>query len=337
MNKDVKARAVVFSAADTVEIRKLPVRRPGPGEVLVEAAYTCISPGTELRCLSGKQPGQSYPIVAGYAMTGRVIECGEGAGLPEETPVFLGGTKHAGDCRLQWGGHISHAVTHREEVIPLPESIPLLDASLVKLAAIAVHGWKLGRVFADERVAVVGLGALGQISARLHRLSGAAVLACDLSEKRVEYARKAGIEAVKVTDSIPETLKPMLPRGADVVVDVTGSPPVLMQSLQLVREPAWNDPAAEGSRFIVQGSYPDTFTVPYRGDGGVFPNEVTLLFPRDCTMEDRRAVLRLLEDDRLSLADIISEVRAPEDAAQTYNELKQRDSELLTAAFDWSL
>lgn len=53
----MQAHAIVFTGVGQAAVTETEIPSPGPGEVLVETAYTAISPGTELRCLAEAQPG----------------------------------------------------------------------------------------------------------------------------------------------------------------------------------------------------------------------------------------------------------------------------------------
>src|SRR5687767_7694195 len=103
----MKAQAIVFAGVGNVELRGLKLPEPGPGELLLETLFSGISPGTELRCLAGKQGGAEFPFVAGYAMVARVIGRGAGASLADGTLVFSMGSEHCGEVNRAWGGHMS--------------------------------------------------------------------------------------------------------------------------------------------------------------------------------------------------------------------------------------
>jgi 2-desacetyl-2-hydroxyethyl bacteriochlorophyllide A dehydrogenase len=245
----MQTRAVLFTGVEAVSVGTVELPEPGAGEVLVENAYSCISPGTEMRCLAGKQPNAAWPFVPGYSAAGRVIARGEGVALEVGTALM--------GANRMWGGHTGHAVVSATGVFPLPENVDLLDASMTKLAAIAYHGLRHSNPLPHERVALVGLGPIGQLSARLHRLTGARVVAADLSSERVELARGAGVDAIQPTDGVAGAFREVFPDGADVVVDATGAPAVLREAIALARDSAWGDENLSiRPRLLVQGSYP---------------------------------------------------------------------------------
>ena len=73
----MKATCILHTAVNTVALTDTQVRDPGPGEVLIETEYSLISPGTELRCLAGKEPGQSpFPFIPATRWRGEFSRSG---------------------------------------------------------------------------------------------------------------------------------------------------------------------------------------------------------------------------------------------------------------------
>ena len=327
----MKAHCIVHTGIQKAEVAGFELRDPQGDEVLVENYYTCVSPGTELRCLAGKQQGAVFPYIAGYAGAGIVVKKGPDATMKEGTRVFCPGTRESGDLARCWGGHVSHAVISEKNVLPLPGSLSLADASLATMGAIAYHGFRLSRPMAGERVAVIGLGILGQFSARFHAMPGTKTVATDLSKFRVEKAISGGVTAIQGKGTLKETFASVMPEGADIVVDVTGVPAVLKDGLQVVKDLAWDDTPKASPRYLLQGSYPDMFEVSYRD---AFFKEVTFLTPRNYQGPDIAAVIELMGSGEISVAGL-AEIREPVDALKSYGQLADRDYPLLTVAFEW--
>lgn len=328
----MKARAIVFADVNKVEIRTVELPEPKADELLLEAMYTCISPGTELRCLSGKQINASFPMVPGYAMVGTVIKSGAQAHVAEGSIGFIGGSSYAPGINVTWGGHMSHAVRAASQFLPVPDGVDLVQASAVKMAAIPYHGVRICHPRSEERIALIGLGAIGHMAAKLYTNSGAHVVATDMSAKRVSQANAAGVKAVVAGASLVETFKPFFPDGADVVVDCTGVPKVLAQAILVARGKPWDDGLTPGARFVIQGSYADTFTVPY---DDAFMREMQFIIPRDVQSRDIRIILDMVGRKALSLSSIISHVRKPEEAQKTYDQLRDPNTDLMTVVHSW--
>ncbi|HEV8245020.1 MAG TPA: zinc-binding alcohol dehydrogenase [Polyangiaceae bacterium] len=329
----MKAKALVATDLHQVELASVELPEPGPGEVLLETLYSCISPGTELRCLAGKQPGTVFPFIPGYALVGRVIKAGSAAGVAEGSVAFVMGSDYAGKVHLMWGCHISHAVCAANKLQIIPAGVDLVEASAAKLASIPYHGLRLCRPLPEERIAVIGLGPIGHMAAKLYVLSGANTVACDVSASRVEQAEAAGIVAVKAGTSLKESFAPHFPDGADAVIDCTGAPALLESAVEVCRELPWGDHAPPAPRYLVQGSYADTFSVPYQA---AFLRELSFILPRSEQNRDRLVIFELIKRGQLSLKSVISEVSKPADGPRVYRELGERGTKLMTVVFDWS-
>lgn len=333
----MQTRAILFTGVDSASVGTVTIPEPGPGEVRIQTAYSCVSPGTELRCLAGKQQGSPpYPYVPGYALTGTIAACGEGVTLAVGSRVFAGGTQHVSGANRLWGGHIAHAVVHESRVVPVPEGVSLQNAALSALAAIAYHGRRTTNAwyyYVGGNVVVVGLGAIGQFAARVWKSNKTKVVGVDRSQARVSYLRASGIVAVVSTESLAEVIQPLFPEGVDVVVDATGVPAVLPEAIQLLNTPPFdNEEILARPLYIVQGSYPDTFTVPY---GEAFMREVAIVLPRDRQIRDVELVLHGMKEGTLNVSGLADAVRLPEQAQAAYNELQNADTGPITILFDW--
>lgn len=327
----METTAITFIGVNQVSVASAEVPAPGPGQVLVETRFSGVSPGTELRCLAGKQPeAVSWPFIAGYSQAGVIVARGTGVDLPLGTPVFCTGTSFSTPAPM-WGGHIAHALRDVRQVFPLPPGVALLEASLLHMIAIAYHGLRLVRPLPHEQAAVIGLGLIGQLSARLFHAAGVRLLALDRIAARVKLAQEEGILALR-TDDLAAAVRSVFPDGVDIVVDATGAPGVLPQAIAAARELPWDDTATPGARYVVQGSYPAEFAIPYQA---AFRKELTFLLPRDMQPRDVRAGLDLLARGRLAVRSLIGRVARPHDAAEVYAALAAPDAEMTTAVFDW--
>lgn len=328
----MQARALVIDQVNSVQVREVTVRDPGPGEVILEVLYSCVSPGTELRCMRGKQEGTKFPYIPGYSHVGRVLKVGPGVDLPIGTVCASSSTRHADGVHLTWGGHISHAVAGARDLRPLPPGVDPLEASIARIASIAYHGMLLSQPRPGERVVVLGLGPIGQLAACMHQLAGAQVLGLDRAPERMASARANGIAVGDASADPVAAMKAVFPDGADIVVDATGAAAAMATGIELAKDIPWGDPTVRGPRYLVQGSYADTFTVPYMR---AFWKELTFLLPRDATLADRDAVVEAMGRKQLRLRGMITSVLEPKDAAEGYRLLAE-DPRQVTIAFRWS-
>lgn len=166
-----------------------------PRKVLVCTHYAGISAGTETRRMIDrrKKPVDAKePYAFGYSDSGVAEEVGS------EVRHVSG--RHRVAC---YGGpYVRHAEQNavpRNLVHPLPEGVSLRDASFVGVGAIAVHAVRRGRFELGEKVLVIGLGILGNITAQVLAASGADVLGSEPIAFRREKAGGVGIRAVDPT------------------------------------------------------------------------------------------------------------------------------------------
>src|SRR5438874_6991963 len=118
----------------------------------------------------------------------------------------------------------------------------------------AVHAVDTARVRLGESVAVLGAGPVGQSVVALAALSGAAeVIAVGAPDDRLAFASRMGAThtlSLDLTsdDRIGAVRQATRQRGADVVVEASGSPDAVSQALDMVRD---------GGRVVICGHYTD--------------------------------------------------------------------------------
>lgn len=204
------------------QVVETPAPSPGPGMVLVRTAASLVSAGTERalvefagKSLLGKAASRpdllrqaldkarrdgllaaakaafnrlDGPMPLGYSSAGTVVEVG--AGVSE----FQVGDRVA----CAGGGyalHAEYAVVPVNLVAAIDDQVDFEQAAFSTLGAIALHGFRLADQQVGARIAVIGLGLLGQLAASVAAAAGCRVLGVDLDAERVRLARRRGIEA----------------------------------------------------------------------------------------------------------------------------------------------
>jgi predicted dehydrogenase/threonine dehydrogenase-like Zn-dependent dehydrogenase len=95
-------------------------------------------------------------------------------------------------------GHAESILVGRNLVAKVPESLPFEQACFTTLGSIALNAVRIADISLGERVAVIGLGLVGQLIAQLARLQGGNVIATDLKPDRVALARQLGADSALV-------------------------------------------------------------------------------------------------------------------------------------------
>jgi len=76
----------------------------------------------------------------------------------------------------------------------LPEGVSDADAAFATVGAIALHGFRLAEAGPGSRIAVIGLGLIGQLTGRLARAAGCEVVGIDVNPWAVERAEGASVD-----------------------------------------------------------------------------------------------------------------------------------------------
>ncbi len=330
---------IVHHPPGHVELKECDLSEVGERQYLVESHYTAVSPGTESRCLLGKQAGVGeVDFVPGYQGAGVILEAGAKCKHKPGDPVFFGGGGgFQGGVSAFWGSHAKRLIVDEDKLYLLPKGVSEIHASICKLGAIALHGVKVGQIKTGDRVAVIGLGILGQFSSRLAQLAGAEVFGYDINANRVQIAQTAGVPSYQVNGDLPQTVSRIFgpEERYDVIVDVTGNAELINQAIGLAHDLLpWNNPLIPGTRYIVQGSYPGDFSFDYQM---AFRKELNLMFPRDNTRPDVEEMLTLISEKRIEVSDLAGKPLSPVEAPSCYKDLGAADPTRLTSVFDWSM
>ncbi|MFW6364069.1 MAG: zinc-dependent alcohol dehydrogenase [Spirochaeta sp.] len=244
--ESMKARCVEFIASRTVEIRTKDVALHGEG-LLCRSLLMGLSAGSELLAYRGSMPSLNtdtlkglaeelrYPFAYGYINLAEVMDDTDTVDSPA-----------AGSRVFAFYPHQEMFRIHPRQCIPVPADISTDNAvflASMETAVSIVHDThpRLG-----ERVAVLGQGVIGLLTAILLRKNGAQVTAVEPDLMRRSFSRGEGIHAVH-----PDDFSAGMPDAgqADAVVDTAGSPSALAAALPFCRH--------EG-RVVVASWYGDT-------------------------------------------------------------------------------
>jgi 2-desacetyl-2-hydroxyethyl bacteriochlorophyllide A dehydrogenase len=219
----VQARAVTFIAPHAVEVREREVPEPREGQLLVRTLYSGISAGTELLAYRGEIDPQlrldssisaltgrfNYPFHYGYSCVGRVEQ--SRAGGQERDVVFA------------FHPHQDLFVVDAADTVPLGSVDPRLG-TLFPLVETALQITLDAAEVLEQPVVVIGLGAVGMLTAVLLLRAGARVLAGELKPWRREAAAALGISTMLPDDLERKVMGETNGAGVPLVIEVSGNP-----------------------------------------------------------------------------------------------------------------
>jgi predicted dehydrogenase/threonine dehydrogenase-like Zn-dependent dehydrogenase len=129
----------------------------------------------------------------GYSAAGRVEFVGS------EVPDIRPGERVA--CGGESAGHAELLAVPGNLCVSVPDSVPAEDAAFTTVGAIAMHGFRQAELRLGERVAVIGMGLVGQLTAQIARAAGCEVMGIDLSPWRLELAGEA-LTTARLRDAV---------------------------------------------------------------------------------------------------------------------------------------
>jgi predicted dehydrogenase/threonine dehydrogenase-like Zn-dependent dehydrogenase len=204
-----------------VVVEDVPAPVPGEKEVLVAAAYSLLSSGTERAALRSRAAGlmekalgdprlvrmgwqmlrqqgikrlwrtvqeqAAGPVPLGYSLAGRVVTVGRLVNdLSPGERVACGGAQYAHHAEL--------VTVPRNLVARVPAGVDLKEAAFTTVGAVAMQGLRRAGLQFGETVVVTGLGLLGLLAVQLAKAAGYRVAALDVDGERVALAAGLGAD-----------------------------------------------------------------------------------------------------------------------------------------------
>ncbi|MEV9616112.1 bi-domain-containing oxidoreductase [Aliarcobacter butzleri] len=129
------------------------------------------------------------PIPLGYSLAGRVVQVGsELSGINIGDRVACGGAGYANHAEINY--------VPKNLMVKIPDGVDDIDASFVTVGAIALQGVRQTAPLLGERIAVMGLGLLGQLTVQLLKANGCKVIGSDIDPDKMALAKKLGCDDV---------------------------------------------------------------------------------------------------------------------------------------------
>ena len=260
--------------------------------------------GTDLHAYGGNQAFFTYPRILGHELASEVLEIGENSqGIKTGDKVVVMPYVSCGKCIACRNGKTNcctnitvlgvHGDGGMQEQITVPTDILLVannlsddQMAIVEPLAIGAHAVRRADIKPGETVAVVGCGPIGIGIMKLAQIAGAKVIAIDMNEQRLEYAKeKIGVEYVVKAgaDAVKEVAEITNGDLCTAVFDASGNKFALE---------ACPDYMSHGGRFVLVGLSKGELTYTHPK---VHAKEMTLMCSRNATTEDFEHVISVLD------------------------------------------
>lgn len=266
MSKTMKA-AVVKEFGKPLVIQEVPIPEPRDGEVLVkiEACGVCH---TDLHAVDGDWPVKpnlkalgSGGFIPGHEGVGFVVKVGKGVTHIKEgdavgIPWLYSACGHCEHCMAGWetlcekqdnggysvnGGFAEYAIADANYVGILKKDVNFLNIAPILCAGVTVYkGLKVTEARPGQWVAISGIGGLGHLAVQYAKAMGLNVAAIDVSDDKLELAKKYGAEVVANAKTLGEegTIKKIIEEtngGTHGVLVTAVHPIAFKQALGVVR------------------------------------------------------------------------------------------------------
>lgn len=169
----------------------------------------------------------------GYSCTGRVIAVGDA--VTKFRPGDLVACAGAG-----YAHHADLACVPSHLMVRVSQETFLKSASVATVGTNALHALRRAKVQLGDRVAVLGLGLLGQLTVQLAKINGCFVVGIDIVSERIELARASGADAVyhALKDPVADELSLLTEHhgiDATIIAADSESSDVLQQAMEITR------------------------------------------------------------------------------------------------------
>ncbi|MBZ0107698.1 MAG: zinc-dependent dehydrogenase [Candidatus Scalindua rubra] len=248
-------RVAMYYSNSDIRVEEMPTPQIGRGEILLKslACGICGSDIMEWYRI------HKAPLVLGHEATGEIVEIGEGVKqFNIGDRVFVSHHVPCNTCHYCLNGNHTVCDTLRSTnfdpggfaeyvrvpeinvdrgVSVLPDNMSLEDGTFIEPLACVVRGQRVARIEPGQTVVVIGSGMSGLLHILLARSLGAGkIIATDVSEYRMEMARKFGADSVvSAHDDLPShLLKLNSNRLADRVIVTAGADSALDTALKSV-------------------------------------------------------------------------------------------------------
>lgn len=311
------------------EQREVDVPVTEPGQVLLKVKRIGIC-GTDLHAFEGTQPFFTYPRVLGHELA---CEIAEGQNLatrfkaghpvtfipyfPCNSCIACRNGKPNCCTKIQGAGvHIHGGMT---EFISVPsyalidgEGLTFDELAMVEPMAIGAHAVRITEIRNDEFVLITGAGPIGLGVMAFAKIKGAKVIAMDVNNERLEFAKKyfnVDFTVNALENPIGQISKITEGEMVTTVIDATGNKRAIEGSLEYL---------AHGGKITMVGIQKEPFSFNHPE---FHKRETTLRSSRNATREDFDHVVENIRNGKVNVSALISHRLAFDTLPQQFPQL----------------
>jgi 6-hydroxycyclohex-1-ene-1-carbonyl-CoA dehydrogenase len=310
--------ALYYKPYSKLALEDLPTPEIESDEVLVKVT-ACGVCHTDLHFIDhGVAPATEPPLILGHEISGIVdsvggdvsdIKPGQRILVPVVIPCYECEFCQQGRtnlCRKRdipgntfHGGYAEYFKVHRNGIIPLPDDIPLEQASIIADAfGTSYHALRnVGKLKKDEVLLVFGCGGLGATAIQIAKDIGAYVIGLDMNPLKLEWAQDLGADEVVNSHGIRDLgahVRNLTDGGVDISLEAIGAPRTIYQSFSCL---------APAGRVVIMGYTRNDFKIP---EPHLVLEERSILGVRACPMSVYQPIFEKIQDGTYDLGSVVT-------------------------------
>lgn len=299
-----------------IRIGEIEDPKVGPEDVLLEGIHTGICGSDVNRYKGFRGPDEPvYPAILGHEISGTVTKAGE------EVTDFQVGDRVYGIHRESLSRYL---VVPQARLFKLPDNVGLEAAQSIGPIGGTLHAINLSGISIGDSVVVLGPGHAGLILAQWAKMAGAdQVIVTGTRDNRLRVAKELGADfTVNIGEEDPaERIKDITGGlGADVVIEATGRPDAVRQTIELVK--------VDGTVVIygVGQELVDGFDI-----FSVYRKRIKMIGTQGRTDRERETVVKYLASGKLVVKPIITHFFPLEETRKAFEIVDKRLENVIRA------
>jgi L-iditol 2-dehydrogenase len=258
----MKALVKYEKGTGNMKIMEVPIPQAGKNEALIKVDSVGVC-GTDIKIYDDHFP-YNAPVIVGHEFAGIIEAVGKEVNgwrvgdrvVSEQHTLSCGqcrfcltGKRHLCPSKKAPGygvdGAFAEYITVPANLLhKIPDDMSLLEAALIEPMAVAAYGI-LGKtgISPEDYVVILGCGPIAILALQMVKSAGASTVVMtgiDADESmRFEFARECGADSVinvQKENPLTKVMADTENTGADVVIDLSGSPDAILQGLELIRK-----------------------------------------------------------------------------------------------------
>ena len=331
-------QAIYLNEPGKVSIQEIAFPVPQKGEALLKIKYGGIC-GSDLSSYRGRFAYVSYPRIPGHEFSAEIVEIEENdrnlkPGMTViANPYFNCGTCYS--CRqgkvnccvdnqtmgVQRDGAFAQYITMPMERIIDGKGLSAQTLALVEPLTISYHAVKKAKINKGDKVLVIGAGTIGIFAMLAAKHFGAEVCICDISQKKLDIAKKLGADHTMVNDT-RENFSKVVSRltggdGFAVTVEAVGLPSTFQNCIDAV--------AYTGEVIVIgvgQEKVDFDFSILQK-------KELTIHGSRNAVTADLIEVIEWMQKEKIDLSSMITKIYLFEEGTYAFPDMDENTGEIV--------